>query len=40
MHELRMRMRKAMSEWENTPDQHQTADTICHLIEGFTALKS
>ncbi len=40
MHELRLRMRKAISEWENTPDQHPTADTICHLIEGFTSLKS
>jgi hypothetical protein len=40
MHELRERMRLATSEWQNKPDQPPTADTICHLIEGFTALKS
>lgn len=39
MHDLRERMRKATHDWQNKPDQPPTADTICHLIEGFSQHK-
>ncbi|WP_333972214.1 MerR family transcriptional regulator [Alteromonas mediterranea] len=39
MLELRERMRKATEEWQLKPDQLPTAQTICHLIEGFSLIE-
>ena len=36
MVDLRNRMKHAVLEWSDKPDQAPTADMICHLIEGFS----
>ncbi|MCG8382429.1 MAG: MerR family transcriptional regulator [Gammaproteobacteria bacterium] len=35
--QLRERMQRAMSEWNQKPDKAPTGHMICHLIEEFTA---
>lgn len=35
--QLRERMQRAMSEWNQKPDKAPTGNMICHLIEEFTA---
>jgi len=35
--QLRERMQRAVSEWNQKPDKAPTGHMICHLIEEFTA---